>query len=99
MRHTISKPTGSRPSAMILGVGSFAHSIGAALADAGMDVATYLTRDYGHFPPSLIGKTFLREAHPNPVSLVRENQVEVVVPQSIDWALQPWSHDLIQSGT
>ena len=34
---------------MILGVGSFAHSIGTALADAGADVSTYLTRNYGHF--------------------------------------------------
>ena len=43
---------------MILGVGSFAHSIGKALADAGANVSTYLTRNYGHFPPSLVGKTF-----------------------------------------
>ena len=43
---------------MILGAGSFAHSIGGALADAGADTSTYLTRNYGHFPPSLVGETF-----------------------------------------
>ena len=32
---------------MVLGVGSFAHSIGGALADSGAAVSTYLTREYG----------------------------------------------------
>ena len=83
---------------MILGVGSFAHSIGAALADAGGKVSTYLTRNYGHFPPSLVGQTFSRNAFPSPVPLVKKNGVEVVIPQSIDWALAPWAEDLLQSG-
>ena len=83
---------------MILGVGAFAHSIGGALADAGAHVATYLTRDYGHFPPSLIGPTFLRDIFPNPVPLVREKKMDVVIPQSIDWAMQPWANDLVKSG-
>ena len=73
---------------MVLGVGSFAHSIGTALADAGAEVSTYLTRNYGHFPPSLVGKTFSRDAFPSPVPLIRENKIEVVIPQSIDWAQQ-----------
>ncbi len=76
---------------MILGVGSFAHSIGTALADAGASVSTYLTRNYGHFPPSLVGKTFSRDAFPSPVPLIRENKIDVVIPQSIDWALAPWA--------
>ena len=84
---------------MILGVGSFAHSIGAALADAGAKVSTYLTRNYGHFPPSLVGPTFSRNAFPSPVPLLKKNGIEVVIPQSIDWALQPWAEDLMQSGT
>jgi phosphoribosylamine-glycine ligase len=87
------------PAVMILGVGSFAHSIGAALADAGAKVSTYLTRNYGHFPPSLVGPTFSRNAFPSPVPLLKKNGIEVVIPQSIDWALQPWAEDLMQSGT
>ena len=83
---------------MILGVGAFAHSIGGALADAGANVSTYLTRDYGHFPPSLIGPVFLRDVFPNPVPLIREKKIEVVIPQSIDWAVQPWANDLVKSG-
>ena len=83
---------------MILGVGSFAHSLGGALADAGASVSTYLTRNYGHFSPSLVGNTFSRDTFPSPVPLLRENKIDVVIPQSIDWALQPWAKDLIKSG-
>jgi phosphoribosylamine-glycine ligase len=83
---------------MVLGVGAFAHSMGGALADAGADVSTYLTRDYGHFPPSLVGRTFLRDVFPNPVPLLRERKIAAVIPQSIDWAMQPWANDLMKSG-
>ncbi len=83
---------------LILGVGSFAHSIGQALTDAGAKVSTYLTRNYGHYPPSLVGPTYGRHAHPSPVPLLKPNGVEVVIPQSIDWALQPWAGDLLKSG-
>ena len=65
---------------MILGVGSFAQSIGRTLADAGAGVSTYLTRNYGHFPPSLVGPTFLRDAFPSPVPLIKKNGVNVVIP-------------------
>jgi phosphoribosylamine--glycine ligase len=95
MAKKISKPP---VAAMILGVGSFAHSIGQTLANSGANVSTYLTRNYGHFPPTLAGKTFSRDAFPSPVPLIRENKIDVVIPQSIDWALQPWAEDLIQSG-
>jgi len=84
---------------MILGVGSFAHSIGRALADTGADVSTYLTRNYGHFPPTLAGKTFSHEAFPSPVPLIHDRKIDVVIPQSIDWASQPWAEDLMKSGT
>jgi len=88
----------SKPAVMVLGVGSFAHSLGSALADGGAEVSTYLTRNYGHYSPTLVGKTFSREAFPSPVPLIRENRVDVVIPQSIDWATQPWAEDLARSG-
>jgi phosphoribosylamine---glycine ligase len=83
---------------MLLGVGSFAQGVGTALADAGAHVSTYLTRDYGHFPPSLAGRTYSRDVFPNPVQLLREHKTDVVIPHSIDWAMQPWANDLLQSG-
>lgn len=88
----------SPPRVLILGVGSFAHSIGRALADSGAEVATYLTRNYGHFSPSLSGPVFTKEAEPNPAALVRKLGIDVVIPQSIDWAQAPWAEDLMSSG-
>jgi phosphoribosylamine-glycine ligase len=83
---------------MVLGVGSFAHGTGQALKDCGANVCTYLTRNYGHFPPSLVGPTFSRETFPNPVPLIRKLGCELVIPQSIDWAQSPWANDLIKCG-
>lgn len=88
----------ARSNAMILGVGSFAHSIGQALTNAGASVSTYLTRNYGHFPPMLVGPTFAREAFPSPVPLIKKHGVELAIPQSIDWAQAPWAEDLMKSG-
>ena len=90
----------SKPPAavMILGVGSFAHSIGQTLTDAGANVSTYLTRNYGHFPPTLVGKTFSQDAFASPVPLIRENKIDVVIPQSIDWALASWADELVKTG-
>ena len=98
MPHKTTAAKISPPAVMILGVGSFGHSIGGALADAGAKVSTYLTRDYAHFPPSLVGPTFLRDVFPNPVPLLKQNKIDVVIPQSIDWAMQPWANDLVKSG-
>jgi len=83
---------------MILGVGSFAHSIGTALKEAGASVSTYLTRNYGHYSPGLVGETFPPGTHPSPVPLLKPHHIDVVIPQSIDWALQPWAADLVSSG-
>lgn len=85
-------------SIMVLGVGSFAHSTATTLAQAGAKVFTYLTRNYGHFPPTLAGPTFSREGHPSPVPLIEKLGVELVIPQSIDWAMQPWAEELLKSG-
>jgi phosphoribosylamine-glycine ligase len=87
-----------KPSVMILGVGSFAHSLGQALADAGANVSTYLTRNYGHYPPSLVGPVYSKEMSASPVPPIARDKTDLVIPQSIDWAQQPWAEKLIQSG-
>jgi phosphoribosylamine-glycine ligase len=84
---------------MILGVGSFAHSLGRALVDTGANVSTYLTRNYGHFSPSLIGKTFSRDTFSSPIPLLKEKKIDCVIPQSIDWAQSPWAEDLLKAKT
>ncbi|SDR71761.1 phosphoribosylamine--glycine ligase [Opitutus sp. GAS368] len=83
---------------MALGVGSFAYSVMQILQEAGANVGTYLTRDYGHYPPSMAGPTYTRDSHPSPVPLIRTNGVQLVIPQSIDWARQPWADDLQATG-
>jgi phosphoribosylamine--glycine ligase len=83
---------------MALGVGSFAYSVAQTLKEDGAHPATYLTRNYGHFPPSLAGATFSRETHPSPVPLIRKLGAELVIPQSIDWAQTPWTGDLQKCG-
>jgi len=40
----------------------------------------------------------LRDVFPNPVPLLRERKITAVIPQSIDWAMQPWANDLLKSG-
>lgn len=92
------KPVTDPQSTMILGVGSFAHSIGTALADAGAGVSTYLTRNYGHYSPSLVGPTYPSDAFPSPCAIIKERGIELVIPQSIDWAQAPWAGDLVKSG-
>jgi phosphoribosylamine-glycine ligase len=94
----MSGKTKKQPSVLALGVGSFAYSVTQTLKDHGASVATYLTRDYAHFPPSLAGPTFLRGLNPSPVPIIKERGVELVIPQSIDWAQQPWAADLVNSG-
>ena len=84
-------------SVMVLGIGAFAHSTAQILADTGAEVCTYLTRDYGHFPPSLVGPTYLREAFPNPCALIAEKKIGLVVPMSIDWAQASWADELVRS--
>jgi phosphoribosylamine-glycine ligase len=87
-----------KPSFVVLGVGSFAQSHCRALADNGAQVATYLTRAYGHYSPGLVGPVYLPETYPSPVPLLKELGIDVVIPQSIDWAMRPWAEELLQSG-
>jgi len=80
---------------MVLGIGAFAHSTAQILKDAGASVLTYLTRDYGHYGPSLAGPTYKRDQFPSPCPLLTGKGVDLVVPMSIDWALAPWKDELL----
>ena len=82
----------------MFGVGAFAHSTLQILKDTGAEVLCYLTRDYGHYPPSLVAPTFTRSQAPNPVPRLLKEKVDLVLPMSIDWAQQPWAGELIASG-
>jgi phosphoribosylamine-glycine ligase len=83
---------------MVLGVGAFAQSTAQILTEGGAQVATYLTRNYGSYPPSLAGPVYSREQFPSPCPLIRERAVDLVVPMSIDWAQAPWAEELLSLG-
>jgi phosphoribosylamine-glycine ligase len=80
---------------MVLGVGSFAQSTAQILKDAGARVSTYLTRNYGHYPPSLAGPTYKGDQFPSPCPLLKEQGADLVVPMSIDWAQAPWHEEFL----
>lgn len=89
------EPARQAPAVLVLGVGSFAQSTSQILKDAGARVSTYLTRSYGHYPPSLAGPVFRPDQFPSAASLVQKQSVELVVPMSIDWAQAPWADELL----
>src|SRR5262245_12831673 len=91
-------PRSSGASVMILGVGSFAYSTAQILKESGARVCTYLTRNYGHYAPSLAGPAHLCSQFPSPGPLLRQHQVELIVTMSIDWAQAPWKDELLASG-
>ncbi len=84
---------------MVLGVGAFAYSTGQILKDNGAEVCTYLTRDYSHYAPTLVGPTYSRDIHPSPATLIKQRGVDLLVPMSIDWAQAPWKDEVTASGT
>jgi phosphoribosylamine-glycine ligase len=92
-----SRTVSRKTSVLILGVGAFAHSTAQILKEKGARVSTYLTRDYGQYPPSLSGPTFRREEFPSPGPLLKQEAVDLVVPMSIDWAQAPWKDELLQA--
>ncbi len=83
---------------MCFGVGAFTQGILKVLKESGATVSTYLTRDYGHYPPSLEGPCHSHREFPNPCQLLETNPVDVIIPQSIDWAQKPWAKELIDKG-
>lgn len=93
----MNRPTKS-PAVMAFGVGAFTQGVLRVLREDGADVSTYLTRSYAHYPPSLEGPTFSAAEFPNPCPLLAKRQIDFVLPQSIDWAQQPWTDELLARG-
>jgi len=80
---------------MLWGVGAFTQGVLHILKEQGATVCTYLTRDYAHYSPALEGSTFLPEMYPNPVTLIEREQIDLVIPMSIDWILADWTQDFL----
>ena len=81
---------------MIFGVGAFAHAMMAILKEEGAEITCYLTRDYGHYGPSSVGKTWLFSNHPSPLPLITEFRPDYIIPMDIDWYNEPWALALLE---
>ena len=93
LKHTNSK--NKQLKVMAWGVGAFTQGVLNVLKTAGADVCTYLTRDYAHYSPSLEGDTFLSEMYPNPCKLIKEKEIDFIIPMSIDWILKDWAEEFL----
>jgi phosphoribosylamine---glycine ligase len=78
---------------MALGVGAFVQGVLHLLKAQGANVSTYLTRNYAHYSPSLVGETYTKKQYPNPCVLFKEKKIDFVIPMSIDWILQDWAEE------
>jgi phosphoribosylamine-glycine ligase len=80
---------------MAFGVGAYTQGVLHVLKQHGAEVSTYLTRDYAHYSPSLEGATYLAEVYPNPCKLLKEKEIDFVMPMSIDWILADWADEFL----
>jgi alanine racemase len=87
--------TESHPYVLALGVGAFTQGVLGALKADGARVATYLTRDYAHYGPKLVGPVFDQREHPNPCPLLAADRPDLVVPMSIEWCQRPWAKEFL----
>ena len=83
---------------MVLGVGAFAHAVQTILQENGAETTCYLTRPYSHFGPKIAGQTWNAEDHPSPLSLIEKFKPDLIIPQAVAWAEQPWAADLVKCG-
>ncbi len=83
---------------MVFGFGAFAQSVARILKEQHAEISTYLTRKNAHYGPALEGATYSSDSQPNPCPLLREKQIDLVVPMSIDWALQEWTDEFLALG-
>ena len=83
---------------MVLGVGAFAHAVQSILREDGAETSCYLTRPYSHFGPGLVGQTWNAEEYPSPLPLIENFQPDLIIPQAVAWAEQPWADEIVQKG-
>lgn len=88
----------SETSVLVLGVGAFTQGCLRIFREHGARVSGYLTRDYAHWGPSQEGPCRTAADLPNPCPWIRETRPDLIVPMSIEWAIKPWTQELLDSG-
>ena len=80
---------------MVFGAGASAQGVLHHLKQNGARVYTYLTSEAGNYSPSLEGETFFSKTHPNPCKLLKQKEIDLVIPMSIDWATADWVDEFL----
>lgn len=93
----MSNTLGRSERVLVMGVGAFTQSMMRQLRGYGADVSAYLTRSYAHYGPLLEGPCVAAAAEPNPCERIRRERPTLIVPMSIEWALQPWTSEFLAS--
>ena len=82
----------------LLGVGAFTQALMRHLRGDGAEVTAYLTRDYAHYGPRQEGPCVSSVEVPNPCPGFREHRPDFLIPMSLEWALRPWTAELLGLG-
>ena len=82
----------------LLGIGAFTQALMRHLRRDGAEVLTYLTRDYGHEGPRQEGPCVSSLEVSDPCPVFRDWKPDFLVPMSLEWALKPWTADLLALG-
>ena len=83
---------------MVFGVGGFSQCVLHILKEHGAEVSAYLTRAKGRYGPSQEAETYSADVHPNPCPLLKQLEIDFVVPMSIDWVLADWTDEFLALG-
>jgi len=82
----------------LLGVGAFTQALMRHLRGDGAEVTAYLTRDYAHYGPLQEGPCTSSVEVSNPCPGFRERRPDFLIPMSLEWALRPWTAELLGLG-
>jgi len=81
---------------VVLGVGAFVQALLRVLREDGAEVRGYLTRSYAHYGPQCEAPCVTAAEMPDPRDWWTREPPGVIVPMSLEWALQPWTEAFLQ---
>lgn len=81
---------------VVLGVGAFTQALMRILREDGAVVSGYLTRNYAHYGPRSEAPCLTAAECPDPCGGWARERPELLVPMSLEWALQPWTPEFLK---
>ncbi len=80
---------------MLFGIGASTQSVLNILKKNNIKVSTYLLRESATYGPTAEATAYSIKDYPNPCPLIREQEIDLVIPMSIDWFMMPWCKEFI----